>query len=160
MRTHYLHREIRERNGAYGGGATYNASTGIFSFFSYRDPKTLETLKTYRDSIEWVGKRKFTQQEIDEAKLSTFKKIDEPISVSEEGMNYFTGKITDEQRQKRREQLLAVTEDDVKEVAKIYLEKQEKENLNSIAIIGEGKPEISNDKEWKFYELSTEDEKK
>lgn len=61
---------------------------------------------------------------------------------------------------RRREQLLAVTEDDVKEVAKIYLEKQEKENLNSIAIIGEGKPEISNDKEWKIYELSTEDEKK
>jgi len=126
MRTHYLHREIRERNGAYGGGATYNSSMGIFSFFSYRDPKTLETLKTYQDSIEWVGKRKFTQQEIDEAKLSIFKKVDEPISVSAEGMNYFKGRITDKQRQKRREQLLAVTEDDVKEVAKIYLEKQEK----------------------------------
>ena len=62
MRTHYLHREIREKNGAYGGGATYSATNGIFSFFSYRDPKTLETLKTYQDSIEWVGKRKFTQQ--------------------------------------------------------------------------------------------------
>ncbi|CAI2163502.1 13425_t:CDS:10 [Funneliformis geosporum] len=133
MGTHYLHREIREKNGAYGGGAKYNATTGIFSFFSYRDPKTLETLKTYKDSIKWVEERKFTQQEIDEAKLSIFQHIDAPTSVFEEGMIYFTEKITDEQRQKRREQLLAVTDDDIKEVAKIYLEDQE----NAIAIIGE-----------------------
>ncbi|CAG8474858.1 5386_t:CDS:10 [Funneliformis caledonium] len=148
MGTHYLHREIREKNGAYGGGARYNATTGIFSFYSYRDPKTLETLKIYKDSIKWVEERRFTQQEIDEAKLSIFQHVDAPTSVFEEGMIYFTEKITDEQRQKRREQLLAVTEDDVKEVAKVYLEGQE----NAIAIIGEGKPEILNDKEWKVYQ--------
>ncbi|KAK9764183.1 Mitochondrial presequence protease [Basidiobolus ranarum] len=35
LMTHrYLHREIREKNGAYGGGAGYAANTGIFSFFS------------------------------------------------------------------------------------------------------------------------------
>ena len=59
---------------------------------------------------------------------------------------------------RRRKQLLAVTEDDVKEAVKSYLEKQKRENLNSIAIIGEGKPEILNDKKWKIYELSTSDE--
>ena len=48
---------------------------------------------------------------------------------------------------RRREQLLSITEDDVKEVAELYLKKGK---LNSIAIIGEGKPEILNDKEWKI----------
>lgn len=35
--TKYLHREIREKNGAYGGGATFASSSGILSFYSYRD---------------------------------------------------------------------------------------------------------------------------
>ena len=32
----YLHREIREKGGAYGGGAFYDAAEGFFGFYSYR----------------------------------------------------------------------------------------------------------------------------
>ncbi|CAH1762847.1 8890_t:CDS:10, partial [Entrophospora sp. SA101] len=136
MRAHYLHREIREKNGAYGGGSTYNSQTGIFSFFSYRDPKAFETLNTYAESVNWLFERKFSKQELDEAKLSLFQRIDAPISVSQEGLVYFTDKITDDLRQKRREQLLSVTEDDVKEAAYKYLKQQDEMKSYSIAIIG------------------------
>lgn len=37
MTAKFLHREIREKGGAYGGGAT--AQNGLFGFYSYRDPK-------------------------------------------------------------------------------------------------------------------------
>jgi Zn-dependent M16 (insulinase) family peptidase len=41
----YLHRTVREQGGAYGGGASYDGSTGSFRFYSYRDPRLTETLE-------------------------------------------------------------------------------------------------------------------
>ncbi|KAI7819328.1 peptidase M16C associated-domain-containing protein [Gamsiella multidivaricata] len=118
----YLHREIREKNGAYSGGAGYSSTGGLFSFYSYRDPSPKKTLATYQDSVRWVLDRKdFTDQELAEAKLSIFQRMDAPVSAAEEGMVVFTEGITDEMRQTRREQLLKVTSADVKEVASRYL---------------------------------------
>jgi len=96
----YLHREIREKNGAYGGGAGYSSTGGVFSFYSYRDPSPQKTLTTYTDSVQWVLSRgDFTEQELAEAKLSLFQKMDTPVSAAEEGMITFTEGITDEMRQ-------------------------------------------------------------
>ncbi|KAF9983611.1 Mitochondrial presequence protease [Mortierella antarctica] len=118
----YLHREIREKNGAYGGGAGYSPTGGLFSFYSYRDPSPQKTLTTYQDSVRWVLDRSdFTEQELAEAKLSLFQRMDAPVSAAEEGMVVFTEGITDEMRQTRREQLLKVTSADVKDVASRYL---------------------------------------
>ncbi|KAF9959028.1 Mitochondrial presequence protease [Mortierella alpina] len=118
----YLHREIREKNGAYGGGAGYSPTGGLFSFYSYRDPSPQKTLTTYQDSVRWALDRSdFTEQELAEAKLSLFQRMDAPVSAAEEGMIVFTEGITDEMRQTRREQLLKVTSADVKEVAGRYL---------------------------------------
>lgn len=100
MTNHYLHREIREKNGAYGGGATYAGLGGLFSFYSYRDPHTLETLQTYNKSVQWALDRKFTDQEMTEAKLSVFQGIDAPVSVSEEGMLQFVNGVSDDMRQR------------------------------------------------------------
>ena len=47
LRSLFLHREIREKGGAYGGFALYNIENGLFSFASYRDPHILETLNVY-----------------------------------------------------------------------------------------------------------------
>ncbi|KAF9410818.1 Mitochondrial presequence protease [Podila epigama] len=130
----YLHREIREKNGAYGGGAGYSPTGGLFSFYSYRDPSPQKTLATYEASVRWVLDRaEFTEQELAEAKLSIFQRMDSPISAAEEGMVVFTEGITDEMRQTRREQLLKVTSDDVKEVASRYLLNQP----SSHCILGE-----------------------
>ena len=38
MTNGFLHREVREKNGAYGGGANFSSLTGVFNFMSYRDP--------------------------------------------------------------------------------------------------------------------------
>ncbi|KAI7908289.1 peptidase M16C associated-domain-containing protein [Cokeromyces recurvatus] len=148
MTNHYLHREIREKNGAYGGGASYAGLNGLFSFYSYRDPRTLETLDTFKKSIDWVQQRSFTDQEMTESKLSIFQGIDAPQSVSEEGMLQFVHGISDEMRQWRREALLKVTQDDIKRVAFEYLDKHVKQNGYSTALLGESNNRITEEQGW------------
>ncbi|KAI8083948.1 peptidase M16C associated-domain-containing protein [Gilbertella persicaria] len=139
MTNHFLHREIREKHGAYGGGARYGGLNGLFSFYSYRDPRTLETLETYHQSVKWAQERVFTDQELTESKLSIFQGIDAPTSVSEEGMLQFVHGISDEMRQMRREALLKVTQDDVQRVAYHYLDKAFEQHQYATAILGEAK---------------------
>lgn len=51
----YLHRELREKGGAYGGGVRYSPISGILSFFTYRDPLGYQrSLNTFDKSIEWA----------------------------------------------------------------------------------------------------------
>ena len=52
LRNGYLHTAIREKGGAYGAGAMHDSSSGVFKFFSYRDPTvsyTHLTLPTNHD---------------------------------------------------------------------------------------------------------------
>ena len=73
MSAKYLHPQIREKGGAYGGGATSNPSSGVFSFYSYRDPNCTQTLEVFDSCLGWVTETKdFTQRDIDEAKLGIF----------------------------------------------------------------------------------------
>ncbi|KAJ1883128.1 Mitochondrial presequence protease [Coemansia sp. RSA 1722] len=142
----YLHREIRERNGAYGGGAGYSAIQGIFSFFSYRDPSPIATIDTFAKSVEWLlHEHQVSEREMMEAKLSVFGDLDHPLSVAEEGMTYFTTGVTDDMRQERRDRFFAVTANDLKDVAEKYLASKDAGKVTSVAVIGEESLDISGD---------------
>lgn len=52
---------------------------------SLRDPNTTQTLSAFRGGVEWVRAGKFTQQDIDEAKLSVFSAVDAPVAPSDKG---------------------------------------------------------------------------
>ncbi|RKP07521.1 peptidase M16C associated-domain-containing protein [Thamnocephalis sphaerospora] len=119
----FLHREIREKNGAYGGGASHVSTAGSFAFYSYRDPDALRSLDVFRESVDWALARKFTD-ELSEAKLSIFSSLDTPIGAAEEGMLYFKDRITDEMRQARRDILFRVGVDDIHRVCDTYLRQQ------------------------------------
>uniref|UniRef100_A0A673M5C2 Presequence protease, mitochondrial n=1 Tax=Sinocyclocheilus rhinocerous TaxID=307959 RepID=A0A673M5C2_9TELE len=84
MTAKFLHGEIREKGGAYGGGARMGGG-GLFSFYSYRDPNSTQTLSAFRGGVEWARAGKFTQQDIDEAKLSVFSAVDAPVAPSDKG---------------------------------------------------------------------------
>jgi Zn-dependent M16 (insulinase) family peptidase len=96
----YLHHEIREKGGAYGGGAFHKGSGGIFGFYSYRDPNVLNTLKTVEDAGNFAINNGWSGRDLEEAKLSVFQGVDAPTSVSQEGMINFLDGITDEMRQR------------------------------------------------------------
>uniref|UniRef100_A0AAY4AM07 Presequence protease, mitochondrial n=1 Tax=Denticeps clupeoides TaxID=299321 RepID=A0AAY4AM07_9TELE len=119
MSAKFLHGEIREKGGAYGGGAKMGAG-GLFSFYSYRDPNSMATLSAFRGGVEWARSGKFSQQDIDEAKLSIFSAVDAPVAPSDKGLSRFLSGLTDEMRQQHRERLFAVAERDLIDVASRY----------------------------------------
>ncbi|GAV49142.1 hypothetical protein ZYGR_0N05480 [Zygosaccharomyces rouxii] len=132
----HLHTEVREKGGAYGGGASYSALEGMLNFFSYRDPRPLQSLKTFENAGQHaLQEAQWDSADLDEAKLTIFQRLDAPISRKSEGVSLFYSGVTDEMRQNRREQLLDVTRKDVDRVAEKYLLNKDGSN----AVVG---PEI------------------
>ena len=130
LTTRFLHREIREKGGAYGGGA--EGTKSLFHFYSYRDPNLQKTLETFSQSVAWAVGGSFTEQDIDEAKLSVFQRVDSPITPGMKGMRQFLNGIDDDTFSQHRMQLLDTRRDDLVRVASEYLLK----NLNSVAVFG------------------------
>ena len=64
-----LHKEIREKGGAYGSGASYTPSTGNFNFFSYRDPHLARTVSIFDEALQKIAAKEFSDRELEEAKL-------------------------------------------------------------------------------------------
>src|SRR5438067_1633940 len=60
LRDTFLHRELREKGGAYGGYAQAGVASGTFYFGSYRDPNIARTYDVFDQAVEWV-----TEGEID-----------------------------------------------------------------------------------------------
>ncbi|XP_048223420.1 presequence protease, mitochondrial [Perognathus longimembris pacificus] len=145
MTSKFLHTEIREKGGAYGGGArlSYN---GIFTLYSYRDPNSIETLQTFGKAIDWAKSGKFTQQDIDEAKLSVFSAVDGPVAPSDKGMDHFLFGLSDEMKQAHREQLFAVSHDQLTAASHEYLGVGK--STHGLAILGPENVKISKDPSW------------
>ena len=136
MTNGYLHKELREKGGAYGGGATYSSTTGLFEFYTYRDPQTLKSLDTMAKAISWASVHDWTARDIEEAKLSIFQGIDAPTSVGSQGLVEFIDNLTNSQRQQRRERLLAVNGSQLRDAAEQILQVAMSNNLTSRAVLG------------------------
>jgi hypothetical protein len=78
LRSLYLHREIREKGGAYGGFALYNPQDGLFSLGSYRDPHVAATLAVYERAEAFLCGDSYTEEDIKEAILQVCSEIDKP----------------------------------------------------------------------------------
>lgn len=146
-----LHHEIREKGGAYGGGAYARGTSGIFGFYSYRDPNPKNTIKIMEGAGCWAQGHEFSDQDLEEAKISVFQSIDAPESVSEEGMTRFLSGIDEEMEQRKREQFLDVGIKDVQEVAQKYL--VEGITKLSLAVLGEKKDWVHERDGWQVKNL-------
>ncbi len=124
LRNGYLHRAIREQGGAYGGGATHDADSAVFRFFSYRDPRLSETLEDFDQSIQWLLTKEHEWRQVEEAILGVISSIDKPASPAGEAKKAFHNELhgrTAEQRRLFRQRVLQTTQDDLKRVARTYL---------------------------------------
>ncbi|XP_022112056.1 presequence protease, mitochondrial-like isoform X2 [Acanthaster planci] len=150
MSAKFLHREIREKGGAYGSGATLGTE-GSFKFYSYRDPNSLQTLEAFDRAVEWAIEGSYSQQDIDEAKLSVFSAVDAPIAPSDKGMTLFTSHISDDMRQEQRQRMFAVSQEDLQEVAQRYLALGAQ--VDSLTLLGPQNTATASDK-WKVFRES------
>jgi Zn-dependent M16 (insulinase) family peptidase len=89
LRNQYLHAEIREKGGAYGGGASYDAANGLFRLYSYRDPELLKTFSVFDGALEAVRSMKWTSNLIEEAVLGLMSSQDAPGSPAGEARGDF-----------------------------------------------------------------------
>jgi Zn-dependent M16 (insulinase) family peptidase len=147
----HLHHEIREKGGAYGGGAYSRALDGIFGFYSYRDPNPLNTINIMRNAGRWAVDKKWSDRDLEDAKISVFQGVDAPRAVNEEGMGQFVYGITEEMKQKRREQLLDVTKDSVRDVAQKYIVDALDKQSERLVFLGEKREFV--DKSWTVNEM-------
>ncbi|KAJ4344396.1 Mitochondrial presequence protease [Didymosphaeria variabile] len=147
----HLHHEIREKGGAYGGGAYSRSLGGVFGMYSYRDPNPQNTMKIMSEAGQWARDRTWTAQDLEEAKLSVFQGYDAPQSVSQEGMRLFLSGITDDMLQTRRERLLDVTAEQVQRAADEFLVKRVSES--SVAVLGEKKNWATEKNGWDVRDL-------
>ena len=131
----HLHREIREKGGAYGGGAYARSLSGVFGYYSYRDPNPQKSVETMQSAGSWARDEDWSDRDLEEAKLSVFQAIDAPKSVSEEGMIRFLSGVDEDMERRKREALLDVRKQDLVNVAEKYLVK--KIGQANLAIIGE-----------------------
>eukprot|EP01127_Copromyxa_protea_P016926 TRINITY_DN5118_c0_g1_i1.p1 TRINITY_DN5118_c0_g1~~TRINITY_DN5118_c0_g1_i1.p1 ORF type:complete len:1008 (-),score=294.23 TRINITY_DN5118_c0_g1_i1:45-3068(-) len=151
MTNAYLHREIREKGGAYGGGAS-SGTHGCVAFYSYRDPHNLATLEHFENAIKWAAAGEFDEENIKEAKLNVFSEIDHPVVPSKKGMTEFLMGITDEMRQRNRDILFSVNKAQLVTVANKYLKEGLEKSHYSIAILGDNQTKDSLPESWSFLE--------
>jgi Zn-dependent M16 (insulinase) family peptidase len=135
----HLHHEIREKGGAYGGGAYSRALNGIFGFYSYRDPNPQNTLDIMKKAGQWAVDKQWSERDIEEAKLSVFQAVDAPKNVSEEGMTRFLSGVDGAMQQERRERMLDVTGEMVRDVAQEYVVEGLEKEQERVVFLGEKK---------------------
>ena len=134
LRNGFLHRAIREQGGAYGGGASHDASIAAFRFYSYRDPRIAGTLDDFDASIGWMHTGEHTPAALEEAILGVIGSLDKPGSPAGEAKQDFHNRRFGRdyaQRMAFRQAVLAVTLDDLQRVTATYLQPEQA----SIAVV-------------------------
>lgn len=124
LRNGFLHSAIREKGGAYGGGASYDGNACAFRFYSYRDPRLAETFKDFEASLEWLMNAEQKPYQLEEAILGLISGMDKPGSPAGEAITACYALLhgrTPAFRKLMRERILNVTLDDLKRVTEVYL---------------------------------------
>ncbi|MEN8244436.1 MAG: insulinase family protein, partial [Thermodesulfobacteriota bacterium] len=136
LRSMYLHREIREKGGAYGGFALYSSETGLFNFASYRDPHILSTLAAFEGAADFIRSGKYTEEDIKEAILQVCSEIDKPDPPGPAAKKaFYRGlvNLTDDDRRRFKKRLLDLKHADIVNAGETYFSRENDEQ--GVAVI-------------------------
>lgn len=120
----YLHKEVREKGGAYGSGASYAPHTGTFHFYSFRDPHLAKTIDNFQKAIEKISRGEFSDLELEEAKFGALQAIDAPVPPGQRAKTAYSwlkSGRTYEQRQSFRAAVLSATKEEIAKAVKELL---------------------------------------
>jgi presequence protease len=122
----FLHPAIREKGGAYGGGASFDGDSGCFFFYSYRDPRLLETLADFDRALDWFSTAEDPRR-LEESILGVIRGLDKPRSPAGAAIDAFYSQLqgrTPEYRAGVRAQVLNMTYADLSAAAGRYFDPQ------------------------------------
>jgi len=126
----FLYKRIRVQGGAYGGMCQFDPMGGLFSFFSYRDPRIVETLEIYEEAMAFIGDVKLAPEEMEKAIVGTIGALDRPMDPSGRGsvaMIRELAGISDNDRRRFREAILDASAEDLQSAAIAYFSDMQKE---------------------------------
>ena len=124
LRNGFLHSSVREKGGAYGGGASFNAETASFNFFSYRDPRLLDTYADFDRALDWLMSSEAKQSLVEEAILNVISAMDKPSSPAGEARKAFYQQLygrDHDMLMQYRQGVLSCTLEALREVAQKYI---------------------------------------
>ena len=129
LSNNYLYKHIRVQGGAYGGMSSFDSTLGLFSFLSYRDPHIVETLQIFKDAQDFYSRNEISSEEMKKAIISTIGMLDKPLDPAGRGhvalIRSFAG-ISDEMRQKFRDNILSATPQKLKNTLADYFSRAAK----------------------------------
>jgi len=120
----YLWNRIRVQGGAYGAFSGFEKNGNMF-MVSYRDPNLAETLKVYDEMHEFLRDFSIAEREMTKYIIGTVSRLDSPLTPfmkGERAIENYLRKITPEDLQKEREQILRTTQEDIRELSGMMLE--------------------------------------
>jgi hypothetical protein len=147
LRSMYLHREIREKGGAYGGFALYSPEDGLFCLASYRDPHIVATLKAFDNAAAFIRSGSFDDEDVNEAILQVCSEIDKPDPPGPAARKAFYRKIislSDDMRMQFKTRLLSLTRKQVIQAAEKYFDGDQEKKAVAV-ISGEEKLKAANE---------------
>lgn len=120
--TTYLWEKIRVQGGAYGGFSAFDPNTGFWAYLSYRDPNLLETLRNYDATADFLRRLELPEEERVRAIIGTIGDMDAYLLPDAKGWvaltRYLSG-ITDEERQRVRDEIFSTTQAHFREFAQV-----------------------------------------
>lgn len=115
----YLWSQVRVKGGAYGCMCAFGRSGDCY-FVSYRDPNLQNTVEVYEKAAEYVGAFEADERTLTQFIIGALSDLDTPMTPAMRGLFSLSGYMTDfteEDLQKERDELLAVTPAELRKTA-------------------------------------------
>jgi len=139
LRNSWLWDRVRVQGGAYGSFCLFDRLTGTLTMVSYRDPNTLNTIDIFDQSAKFLRDIDLSNDELTKAIIGAIGDIDDyklPDARGYVSMSQYLARITNEERQQIRDEVLGTTRDDFKNFANV-LEAFKTKGI--VKILGSGK---------------------
>ncbi|KAL1831589.1 hypothetical protein ACET3Z_001240 [Daucus carota] len=150
----WLWDRVRVSGGAYGGYCDFDTHSGVFSFMSYRDPNLLKTLNVYDGTSDFLRELEMDDGALTKAIIGTIGDVDSYQLPDVKGysslVRYLLG-IEEEERQKRREEILSTSLADFKEFAERM--NSVKDNGVVVAVASADDVDNANKERPNFFEI-------
>ena len=131
----YLWNNVRVLGGAYGCMNGFGR-TGLGYFVSYRDPNLTNTFDVYNNASLYIKNIELDEKDVLKYIIGTLSEVDTPLTPASKGSHSlacYLGKVSDEDVQKERDEILNVTEEILRSLYK-YIDAITADN--NICVVG------------------------
>ena len=124
---------VREKGGAYGVGAYLDYVERVWSFYSYRDPRLDGTIEDLRNAVNGFSTDEEKLSDAVIAELSRSLRPAVPALRSLIDIRRILYQISDDERERKRDEILSLTVDDIMNACRRFAESLDRTSVAVIA---------------------------